>query len=255
MPHGFRVILQQLAAAVVFYTILPIARNYPLEFRGMAMFAPFVGCLIGILLALVDGICLEIGLSESLRSVLLVTSWIVLTGGLHLDGAMDTADGLAVMDPERRLRVMADSRSGAFAVMAASVLIAIKIAALGDLPYDRAWILSATAGWARWGQLFAILRYPYLKPRGKGAFHKEGLTSAWQALPGLLGLIALGGLWWLLSPLQLVLAVGLTIGGAVISVAVAAWFNRQLGGQTGDSYGAIVEWTEALMLILSTMLD
>jgi adenosylcobinamide-GDP ribazoletransferase len=221
----------------------------------MAMFAPFVGCLIGILLALVDGICLEIGLSESLRSVLLVTSWIVLTGGLHLDGAMDTADGLAVMDPERRLRVMADSRSGAFAVMAASVLIAIKIAALGDLPYDRAWILSATAGWARWGQLFAILRYPYLKPRGKGAFHKEGLTSAWQALPGLLGLIALGGLWWLLSPLQLVLAVGLTIGGAVISVAVAAWFNRQLGGQTGDSYGAIVEWTEALMLILSTMLD
>jgi adenosylcobinamide-GDP ribazoletransferase len=49
--------------------------------------------------------------------------------------------------------------------------------------------------------------------------------------------------------------VGLTIGGAVISVAVAAWFNRQLGGQTGDSYGAIVEWTEALMLILSTMLD
>jgi adenosylcobinamide-GDP ribazoletransferase len=255
MPNGFRVILQQLAAAVVFYTTLPIGRHYPLEFRGIAIFAPFVGCLIGILLALLDGILIEIGLSESLRSVLLVTAWIVITGGLHLDGAMDTADGLAVMDSERRLTVMADSRSGAFAVMAAIVLIAIKIAALGDLPSDRAWILSATAGWARWGQVIAILRYPYLRPRGKGAFHKEGLTSAWQALPSLLGLIGLAGLWWLASPLQLFLVVGLTVGGAVISVAIAAWFNRQLGGQTGDSYGAIVEWTEALMLILATVLD
>jgi adenosylcobinamide-GDP ribazoletransferase len=47
---------------------------------------------------------------------------------------------------------------------------------------------------------------------------------------------------------SLYLGIGLTVIGFSFSWAIGAWLNRQLGGQTGDTYGAIVEWTEALSL-------
>ncbi|MFN5991847.1 MAG: adenosylcobinamide-GDP ribazoletransferase, partial [Dolichospermum sp.] len=45
-----------------------------------------------------------LGIPMLTRNALLVGAWIAITGGLHLDGAMDTADGLAVGDPQRRLQ-------------------------------------------------------------------------------------------------------------------------------------------------------
>jgi adenosylcobinamide-GDP ribazoletransferase len=45
------------------------------------------------------------------------------------------------------------------------------------------------------------------------------------------------------------LGIGLTVIGFSFAWLIGAWFNRQLGGQTGDTYGAIVEWTEALSLV------
>jgi len=184
------------------------------------------------------------------RSALIVGAWIALTGGLHLDGAMDTADGLAVLDPERRLEVMADSRSGAFGVMAAIAIVLLKTTALADLESSRWLALMAAAGWGRWGQLVAIARYPYLKPTGKGAFHKESIRSLWDATPSLLGLLSLSGLQVALNPTRWPIAVGMAVGGVAIAWLTGTWFNHKLGGHTGDTYGAVVEWTEALLLCL-----
>jgi adenosylcobinamide-GDP ribazoletransferase len=50
------------------------------------------------------------------------------------------------------------------------------------------------------------------------------------------------------------MALGMVLGGSTIALLTGAWINHKLGGQTGDSYGAIVEWTEALLLGLMTML-
>jgi adenosylcobinamide-GDP ribazoletransferase len=50
------------------------------------------------------------------------------------------------------------------------------------------------------------------------------------------------------------LGVGLLCGGA-IALLVPAWFNRKLGGHTGDTYGAVVEWTEAFLLVILTALQ
>ncbi|MEM6437307.1 MAG: adenosylcobinamide-GDP ribazoletransferase, partial [Cyanobacteria bacterium P01_D01_bin.115] len=86
-------------------------------------------------------------------------------------------------------------------------------------------LLTAT-GWSRWGQVVAIARYPYLKRDGKGAFHKAHAQSKTD---------------WL---------VGTVLSGGTIALLTGAWFSHQLRGQTGDTYGAIVEWTEALLLCL-----
>ncbi|MGH2412809.1 MAG: adenosylcobinamide-GDP ribazoletransferase [Microcystaceae cyanobacterium] len=231
-------------AAVVFYTKIPLPKNWTLEFQRIARWSPLVGLLIGGLLGLIDISLGQFGFPILTRSALIVALWIVLTGGLHLDGAIDTADGLAVLEPQRRLQVMQDSTVGAFGVIAAAVILGLKITALSDLLSYRWLGLMLAAGWGRWGQVVAIAFYPYLKPSGKGAFHKQFIRLPQDILGGFLILLGLNGLWWRV--------IAIPIAGCAIALLTGFWFYRRLGGQTGDTYGAIVEWTEALFLCLLT---
>lgn len=248
--------LATLLGAIAFYTCLPVPQSWPLRFEGIARWAAIVGLGIGGLLGLLDWGLWALGMPVLTRSALIVVVWLAVTGGLHLDGAMDSADGLAVLDPQRRLEVMADSRAGAFGVMAAVVILLLKTVALTGIPSDyRCFALLGCAGWGRWGQLIAIVRYPYLRPQGKGAFHKAAISSLWEGIPSLLLLLGLSGLqigwhpemWWI--------GAGMGLGGGTLALGSAAYFNHRLGGHTGDTYGAVVEWTEALLLCGLTCLS
>jgi adenosylcobinamide-GDP ribazoletransferase len=239
-------------AAVSFYTIVPLPRHWPLDFGRVTRWAPGIGLLIGGGLALLDTILSYFGLPVLTRSTLVVSFWVLITGGLHLDGVIDTADGLAVMDQKRRLQVMQDSVTGAFGVMAAVLLLLLKVAALTDLHSNRCFALMNAAGWSRWGQVLAIALYPYLKPTGKGAFHKQTLRLPQDALLGLCFLFALSLLQLSLNPYRWWLVLEIIVAGAAIALGTGFWFYRQLGGHTGDSYGAVVEWTEALLICIFT---
>ncbi|UKO98524.1 adenosylcobinamide-GDP ribazoletransferase [Nostoc sp. UHCC 0870] len=244
----------KLLASLIFYTTIPLPYIQDLEFHSVAHFAPFVGLVIGGSLGLLDIGMSYLGVPMLTRSALIVAVWMGITGGLHLDGAMDTADGLAGGNPERRLEVMADSATGAFGAMVAIALILLKTSALTDITDNRWLVLMAACGWGRWGQQLAILRYPYLKPTGKGALHKQAIRSYRDLLPGLLLMLAVSGLVWLLDGHRLVIPVVMMIAGSAIATFTGAWFNHKLGGHTGDTYGAVVEWTEALFLcVLTTM--
>ncbi|MBE9189387.1 adenosylcobinamide-GDP ribazoletransferase [Gloeocapsopsis crepidinum LEGE 06123] len=242
-----------LAAAFVFYTCLPIPFATTLEFCRVSRYVALVGLVIGGVLGLLDTGLNLVGIPMLTRSVLVIISWIALTGGLHLDGAMDTADGLAVQDPQKRLQVMADSATGAFGAMAAIALLFLKIAALSEISSDRWFALMAACGWGRWGQQIAIARYSYLKPTGKGAFHKAALhpRDILLALSLLLGLSS----FRILLHNEVMSSVLIALSGSAIAFLTGAWFNHKLGGHTGDTYGAVVEWTEALLLCVLTVLQ
>lgn len=246
-------IWSRFVAAIVFYTAIPLSMAENGEFQTVSKLAPIVGLMIGGVLGGLDQGLAVMGMPLFTRSAVVVVSWIVLTGGLHLDGAMDTADGLAVTNPDRRLQVMSDSATGAFGAMAAVSLLLLKTAALADLPQGRWLGLLLACGWGRWAQQVAIARYPYLKPTGKGAFHKQAIPSLWNTLPSLLLLLGLSALpmWFpfLLSPFSSILY---PLFCLAIALIVPAWFHHKLGGHTGDTYGATVEWTEALVLVLLT---
>lgn len=214
-----------------------------------------VGMVIGGLLVLVDSGLHRLGIPPLLQSGIVVALWVWLTGGLHLDGAMDTADGLAVTDPTRRLEVMADSRTGAFGTLAAIAILGLKTIALGELTSLRALLLLVAPLWGRWGQVIAIVRYPYLKAQGKGALHKASLRLPQDWLWGFATALLLHGLYARLYPAMTVPALIMFPVGAVLSIITAAWFNRRLGGHTGDSYGAVVEWSEVLMMCIAVGLQ
>ncbi len=245
-------LLTQFAGAIAFYTCLPVPQAWLTELATVSRFAPLVGVLIGGLLAIADWGLQTLQFPVLTRSAVVIGLGIAITGGLHLDGAMDSADGLAVQDPERRLQVMADSQTGAFGAMAAIALMLLKTTALSDLSQMRWIAFLLTATWGRWAQQWAIVHYPYLKPTGKGSFHKAALQSSWDLLPGLALIAALTvGYGWF-DPDSWIILLGLTLGSGAIAIATAAWFHRQLGGHTGDTYGAVVEWTEALIWLLLT---
>lgn len=243
---------KRLIASVIFYSSIPLPYIQGLEFDKVAKLAPVVGIIIGGILGLVDGGMNYLGMPVLTRSAVVVSVWMGITGGLHLDGTMDTADGLAVGNSERRLEVMADSATGAFGAMAAIALILLKTAALTDISTHRWLVLMAACGWGRWAQQLAIAKYPYLKPTGKGALHKQAIRSYKDLLPGLLLLLGVSGLVWLVDGKRPLLALVMIIIGSAIAYLTGAWFNYKLGGHTGDTYGAVVEWTEALFMCILT---
>jgi len=237
-----------LGGAIIFYTRIPLPTTWPIQFERIARWCPLIGLMLGASLGLMDWGLILLGFPNLVRSIFIVAIAVDLTGGLHLDGVGDTADGLAVTDPERRLVVMKDSLTGAFGVMAIALVLLLKFAALSELGSERWFCLMVAMGWGRWGQVAAIAFYPYLRAEGKGAFHTENFKFPQDLLLGLFFLIlfSLGFIFW--QPQFWLLTLQSTLLGFAIALLTGWWFAKRLGGHTGDSYGAIVEWTEALIL-------
>lgn len=239
--------------AVVFYTVFPLPNFLPLSFKRVARWLTLIGLLIGSLLGLINFIFLQINLPVLTRSVLIVSLWVYFTGGLHLDGVIDTADGLAVPESKRRLEVMKDSHTGAFGVIAAIILLLIKTASFSELDGNYWLYLLFAAVWGRWGQLMAIALYPYLRATGKGAFHKQSLVLPTDCVFGSILMLIPITLQRLFTNYSWCLILLIQLGCAIIPLGIGFWFNRKLGGHTGDTYGATVEWSEALILSFLTI--
>ncbi|MEM9136049.1 MAG: adenosylcobinamide-GDP ribazoletransferase [Cyanobacteria bacterium P01_F01_bin.42] len=239
---------QQLFGVIAFYTTIPISARWTLDFTRIARWSPVVGLLIGLILAGSD-FMLRPYLPLSLRSAIVVMMWIFGTGALHLDGAMDTADGLGVWDTERRLAVMADSRSGAFGVIAAIAIIILKVVCIDALPSHRSMALIWLPVWGRWAHVLAIGQYPYLKLHGKARRHHDDFRMPWDYFPGLiLQVLIICRLYFQdISSWQELL--GIVGAAGIVSWSTGYWFYRQFKGMTGDIHGAIVEWTETFVLV------
>jgi adenosylcobinamide-GDP ribazoletransferase len=235
--------LADLAGAWVFYSVLPLPPGLQPRFERIARFAPWVGLVLGGLQALLWGLLQ--GRVPLLTQVALVLALgLLLTGGLHMDGAMDTADGLAA--GERLLEAMDDSRVGASGAQALALLLLLRAAALAALGPAAAAALVWAAVWGRLAPLPAMARFTYLRPQGSAGFHRRHWAGlAVELRPTLLLLALLLPVSWGLGWSSLVLA------GLLPALVVPLWLGRRLGGHSGDSYGACVEWAETLALLLT----
>ena len=207
----------------------------------IARFAPWIGLLIGALQAALWFGLAALGWRPVAIAPLVIAVGIRLSGGLHHDGLMDTADGLAA-GSDRRLEAMEDSRVGASGVLALVVVLLLELASLVQLG-DRAPMALCLAGfWSRTAPLWAMWRFRYLRLDGSGtaAFHRQHGRPGWDALPALIMMTAFS---ISVPPLDLLI-------GAPVALLVAERLGRKLGGYTGDSYGAALVMTEAITLLL-----
>ena len=118
---------------------LPALKNWQAGDSGRsAVWYSLVGLCIGALVAGAFAL-LQIYFSHMISAALSLAFWILLTGGLHLDGLADCFDGMFhASDPERRLQIMKDSHIGAFGAIGLILVLLIKFSALSSLSSIRA---------------------------------------------------------------------------------------------------------------------
>ncbi len=263
------------AAAFQFLTRLPVPVKLDYNdalFRRSVVFYPFVGLVLGLITA-AAGLLLTSVLPPLPGAALLLGLWVLLTGALHLDGLMDTADGiLSHRSRERMLEIMKDSRVGAMGVIAAVLVLLLKWSLLTELlpaaaagGHGNLWLLLALVPlWSRWYMVVAIACWPYARQAGSGmgGFFR-GVGAGHAAGSGLMALLlslcviaageAFGGLslpfWHMVGIVVILLAV--TMGAGVL---MSVLIHRKLGGLTGDTYGAMNELLEAALLLVLVLI-
>jgi adenosylcobinamide-GDP ribazoletransferase len=211
----------------------------------MAYF-PFVGASLGTLIGL-SWRAARRRLPPLPAAALVVATDALMTGGLHLDGLADTADGLCAHVPAKsRLEIMAEPQVGTFAAVALGVVLISRTAALAALEPSPA-LLAALYCSSRSLMVIGSRALPYAR--------QEGLATAF--LPGPVGrdgaLVAgLGG-----AGAALLLA-GVVAGRRGARAVVAGWVSgafvlvlarQRIGGFTGDVLGAagVVSETAGLL--------
>ena len=232
--------------AFKFLTIFPLPQTWQsgkMDYGRSLIYFPLVGLLLGVILSLVYYGLLYI-LPYSLVCVLLLIALTVMTGANHLDGLMDTFDGIVSgKSRERRLEIMADTRVGAFGITAAIFTLLLKYVALTSL--DRTIVIPALLLMpvlSRWVMVGAITAFPYVRNAGLGLEFKRG--SSWKK-------VAIATAFSLLISLLLlkVWSIALMVVLGLIAWGIAYYFSSRLGGLTGDVYGALNEISEVLVLV------
>ncbi|MGH8567841.1 MAG: adenosylcobinamide-GDP ribazoletransferase [Gammaproteobacteria bacterium] len=236
--------------ALQFLTRLPVSlRESPddHDIGQSVLYYPLVGLLLGLLLA---ALAWAMGdRSTLLRAACLLAAWVLLTGGLHLDGLADSADAWAggLGNRERTLAIMKDPHCGPVAVVVLLVLLLLKLASLEALAAQREalpLVLAPLIG--RTALLALFLSTPYVRSGGLGEVLARELPRqptvivVLSAVAAILLIMGRDGAWLLASV-------------CITFTALRVLMLRRLGGTTGDTAGAMVELVESSVLMTAAM--
>ncbi|MDE2853213.1 MAG: adenosylcobinamide-GDP ribazoletransferase [Chloroflexota bacterium] len=228
--------LADIRAAFTFLTILPLGSAAAMRRPGKTFaWFPLVGLCIGALLLAAAHLS---PFDRDLSAFLILLTWVIITGGLHLDGFGDCCDGLlAAVTADERVRIMRDPRAGAWAVAGLSLLLLGKWLALRSVAVE--WLPLAPV-FGCWAMVWAAYRFPSLRDEGLGAHFRDGLSMR-QAL------IASASVVFLLTSPEIA-ALWLLV--FAFTTGFGRWAAGRLGGGlNGDVYGAICEVSELLCLL------
>ncbi len=232
--------------ALTFLTVFPWFRLdevTPGDLARSLFWFPWVGALLGVIYWGAGILLIRFFLPPAAAGLLLVLT-VLLTRGLHLDGLADTVDGLGGGGtPEARLAIMKDSHLGAFGGISLVLVLLLKFAFLHSvlsLAQVRSLVLFPLI--SRWGLVLLAALAPYARPGGGlGQAMTEGANLRLTAKATAVTLL-------------LCFLVGSFAGLVILGLAgLAVWglshfFRQQLGGITGDVYGAVTEILEVLVL-------
>ncbi len=242
--------LRRFGLALQFLTRVPVRISGTVTEADLAAsmsLHPLVGASLGLALAGI-GMGIHVVLPPAVAVLWVLAASIFLTGNLHLDGIMDTADGVyGAYEPERRLEIMKDSRVGAHGVAAAILVLGMKGSLLLQLaPIDWWAALPVALAFGRCSLVFGACRFDYARPAGGlGQTYMEQVSGA-HLLIATLGALLVG---WAFAP-SLAHVVAVTLG-ALVTAQLAGWYvARKIGGMTGDTLGALNEIVEIVVLTL-----
>jgi adenosylcobinamide-GDP ribazoletransferase len=247
---SLRQALADTALCLLFFTRLPLPA-IDLHGRRLAeaiWAAPLAGLGVAILGGIVYAVAANLGLAAGPAAALTLAATMLATGCLHEDGLSDVADGFGGgATRERKLEIMRDSRIGAYGACALALAVLMRWSALSEFHTAGQVLAALIAAHAASRGLAGAFMHLLPPARGDGLSHDAGAVSAETAIAG----AAIGALALLvLGP-----------GGAVASLillgliflAFRALCRRQIGGQTGDTVGALQQLAEIAILLVASV--
>jgi adenosylcobinamide-GDP ribazoletransferase len=231
--------------ALMFMTRLPVGKGYVFRSEDLprsAVYFPIVGVMIGSLAGLVV-LCSEPFFPPVVSVLFCMGTTVLLTGALHEDGLADAMDGLlGGKEPRQRLEIMRDSRLGSYGALALWFSLSAKAFVLTSL-LEEGVLKAVTAlivaqGLGRAATVALLFSHPYVRsdqskatPFGNAVTLKEALLAS--IFPVLLSFVLLGNK----SVLTLIAA-------AAGTWAAGRYFQKKIGGITGDCLGAASQFVE-----------
>lgn len=249
-PSEPRQLLDDIGLSLVFFTRLRLPSR---DFGGRSLAdaiwaAPFAGLAVAVIGALVYAIVSKAGLAAGPSAALALVATMLVTGCLHEDGLSDIADGFGGgRTREKKLEIMRDSRIGAYGAAALGASLLIRWTALSELAGPGHVFLALLAAHAASRGPFGAFMHLLPPARADGLSANAGsVTVETAAIGAALGAVAL-------------LALGL--GGATVALillgllfaAFRALCLGQIGGQTGDTIGALQQLGEITVLLVASV--
>ncbi|MFS1511615.1 adenosylcobinamide-GDP ribazoletransferase [Chengkuizengella sp. SCS-71B] len=253
---------QAFICALQFLTRFPIPINVPYErniIQKSVVFYPFAGFIIGLLLWFISYVVPSV-LPSAPSAVLICIIWLVSSGGLHMDGLMDTADGiLSYRSKNKMLEIMKDSRVGAMGVIVCVCYLIFKMTLLFSLLENEQHtsILSYILFIPIWSRLMMVLAakwYPYARQE-KGFGTDVSRIPFVYAVLSMINALVISLIMYNFLPIHdswtevLILIIVLILISTITMWVISHALYQKLGGLTGDTYGAINELVEVVLLM------
>lgn len=240
--------LQPLLIALQFLTIIPVRVSTPVNPQHIGqslLFYPVVGLILSSILLIVAWLLNTQSLAVS--AVLILSLWVVLSGGLHLDGLADSADAWlgGLGDKAKTLLIMKDPASGPIAVALLILVLLIKFVMLVELLGQHNYLAIIFAViLARSALPLLFLTTPYVRQDGIGVLlvaNQPRIATQWLLAGIALLSIIFSGFILLISAL-------------LVFLILRYCMQQRLNGTTGDTAGAMVEILETTILITAVII-
>ncbi|MCM3595719.1 adenosylcobinamide-GDP ribazoletransferase [Metabacillus idriensis] len=226
--------------ALQFLTRIPLPVNCPMDHKTLKWalrFYPFAGFAIGGTLYLVYYLLNGL-LPLYMLTLILLTLWVFLSGGLHLDGVMDVADAVGSNgSTEKKIEILKDSRAGSFAVLSAVFLLLWKSVLLYAVleVNENILFLLAIPMMARFQALLQLFLFHPFQNKGMAHYWKQHLSKRDVIIAAclLLPFAAFPVTFSIMFCLQI-----------CFSYIFGKWAVRQFQGINGDTVGASIEGAE-----------
>ncbi len=245
-----------MAGSWIFYTTFPKIPLINPEFKNIAQFAPPLGFFIGIIQGYIFLFLRTSSWSIYASALICLASGYLITGGLHIDGLMDTFDGIFA-GKKKRLKAMKDSKVGSFGVQSLVFITLIQIACILKIQNLIIFVLPICLFWGRFSNLFFIEKFNYVSYKKKAISHKKfwnGFKK--ESLISIIFLLIFiaSQLVSITSQSVLIKFFILILIGIFLSYSIPNTLGNKIGGFNGDACGASIVLVETAMLFIHAIL-
>ncbi|SFR72622.1 adenosylcobinamide-GDP ribazoletransferase [Anaeromicropila populeti] len=231
------------------YSKIPVPRaDWTKEnMRYVMCFFPLVGVVIGAAVYLWNAMAAFLPVSNIFHHAVLAVIPLFITGGIHMDGLMDTADALRSYQPvEKKLEILKDPQAGAFAVITCVIYILLDFAVWYDITAKEIEVLAVGFVLSRALSGLAVVTFPLAKNSGLAAtFSNEARKKVTRYVMICYIICCVTAMVWLDWKLGLI-----GIAGSLLVFGYYRYMSvKEFGGITGDLAGYFLQICELIMAI------